>query len=76
MKKENLLYVIIVLLVFISGFMLGDKMNDTERYKFRDTDYGYTLYDSKQGIIYDYDFNKYTKYDLKNAIKEEYIKTK
>ena len=72
MKKENLLYLIIILLVFISGFLIGDKMNENDRYKFRTTDYGYTLYDSKEGLIYNYENERFTKYDIINGNTEKY----
>ena len=67
MKKENLLYIIVVLLVFISGFLLGDKMNDSGRYQTKD--FAFTT-DTKKGIIYVLREDDYITFNLKNGEKK------
>lgn len=49
MSVKNLLYIIIVLLVFISGFLLGNKMNQLGRYQSPDLG---VIIDTKTGIFY------------------------
>ena len=49
MSIKNSLYLIILLLIFISGFLLGNKMDKVGRYQ--SSDLGVIL-DTKTGIFY------------------------
>jgi len=67
MKRENLLYIIIVLLVFIFGFLLGDKMNNTGRYVAKEYN---LILDTKEGILYFLKGDQYLTVDLKTEEKK------
>lgn len=49
MNKQYLIYAVIVLLIFLSGFIIGSKMNQNGR--FQTTDMSLTT-DTKKGILY------------------------
>ena len=49
MNKQPLIYAVIVLLIFISGLIIGSKMNQNGR--FQTTDMSLTT-DTKKGILY------------------------
>lgn len=67
MKKENLLYLVIILLVFISGFLIGDKMNETGRYETKELTY---TTDTKKGVIYVLSRDTFTTFNLKTGEKK------
>lgn len=49
MNKQSLIYAVIVLLIFISGLIIGSKVNQNGR--FQTTDMSLTT-DTKRGILY------------------------
>ncbi|WHF51384.1 hypothetical protein QGN23_13295 [Chryseobacterium gotjawalense] len=49
MNKQSLIYAVIVFLIFISGLIIGSKMNQNGR--FQTTDMSLTT-DTKKGILY------------------------
>ena len=77
MKKEFLLFVIVSLLMFIGGILIGTQLNDKGRYQTDNDRFGLTIFDTKTGVYYfkavsEYGKIRYFKGDVKNATREEY----
>lgn len=69
------LIVIGVILIFVSGFVLGRLSSDNGRYSYRIFDEQLVIFDSKTGKLYVKNSNEKTKYimvDIINAERKEY----
>lgn len=69
------LIVIGVILIFVSGFVLGRLSSDNGRYSHRIVDEQLVIFDSKTGKLYVKNSNEKTKYimvDIINAERKEY----
>lgn len=68
MKKQILLYVIIAILIFVIGFLAGDRLNNTGRYV-STSNFVFTT-DTKEGKVYVIDGDEYIIFDLKTGEKK------
>lgn len=60
MKKDYLLFTIIVLLFFIAGILIGKQFNQVGRYSFVENSKSIVILDSKTATFYVKDGNKET----------------
>ena len=49
MNKQNLLYPVIILLIFTAGFLIGHQSNDNGRFQSQEV---FHITDTKKGILY------------------------
>lgn len=76
--KKDYIYLALILIVFVAGFLFGKSQNDSGRFQFEHKEYQIAIFDTKTGLIYVKDNREYQtkhfKLDVINADGSEYKK--